>query len=202
MARRHGALAALLLAASILSACGTPAAPSPSAPVATPSEGPIAWVTFESDRHGYAIDHPDDWRVVEQPGVPVISGLKPFAPGVDLLGTDDTHTYRMRHGLQVAAVEVERGVSLEDFTNSVHMPCGGPSKDEAIAVDGEPAMYRRFACNSNRPVYFQVTALHEGRGYVLWFMTSVGEHADERPGYRAMLDSFAFTDAVAAVDGD
>ena len=202
MARRHGALASLLLAATILAACGTTAGQSPTAPVPTPSEGPIEWVTFESDRHGYAIEHPDDWRVVQQPGTPAISVLKPFSPGVDILGNDETHRYRLRHGLQVATVEVEAGLSLQDFTASVHMPCGGPSKDESIVVDGEPAMRQRFACSGNLPIYVQVTALHEGRGYVLWFMTSIGEHADERPGYQAMLDSFAFTDAVASADGD
>ena len=202
MARRHGAVASLLLAASILAACGGTGGPVPSSPVADPSERPISWVTFESDRHGYAIDHPDDWRVVEQPGTPALSVLKPFSPGVDILGNDDTHRYRLRHGLQVATVEVTDGVTLEDFTASVHMPCGGPSKDEPIVVDGERAMRQRFACSGNLPIYVQVTALHEGRGYVLWFMTSIGEHADKRPGYQAMIDSFAFTDAVAAADGD
>jgi hypothetical protein len=202
MIRRHGAIAPLLLAATILAACGAAAGPSPSAPVVDPSEGPIAWVTFESDRHGYAIDHPDDWRVVEQPGTPAVSVLKPFSPGVDILGNDDTHRYRLRHGLQVATVEVERGLTLEDFTRSVHMPCGGPSKDEPITVDGERALRQRFACSGNLPIYVQVTALHEGRGYVLWFMTSIGEHADKRASYRAMIDSFDFTDAVATADGN
>ena len=193
---------AVLLATTILAACGGAPDPSPGSPAADPSEGPIAWVSFESDRGGYRIDHPDDWRVVEQPGVPVISGLKPFSAGVDILGTDDTFRYKMRHGLQVAVAELEDSVTLADFTQSVHMPCGGPSLDEPVTVDGERGVYRRFACNSNRPVYVQVTALHEGRGYVLWFMTSVGTHADERPGYQAMLDSFAFTDPVAAAGGD
>jgi len=202
MARRHGPIASLLLAASILAACGGTAGASPSAPAVSPSEGPIEWVTFESDRYGYAIDHPADWRVVKQPGTPALSVMKPWSPGVDIIANEEAHRYKMRHGLQVAVVEVEDGLTLADFTRSVHMPCGGPSLDEAITVDGEPAMYRRFACNSNRPVYIQVTALHDGRGYVLWFMTSIGQHADERPGYQAMIDSFAFTDAVAAADGD
>jgi hypothetical protein len=69
-------------------------------------------------------------------------------------------------------------------------------------VDGERALRQRYACSGNLPVYVQVTTLHEGRGYVLWFMTSIGEHADKRAGYQAMIDSFAFTDAVAAADGD
>ena len=200
MPRQRGARASLLVAALILAACQAAAAPSVE-PSASPSEGPIVWTTFESERYAYAIDHPADWRAVEQFGVAIPSGLKPFSPGADFIASEEAHRYRMRHGLQVAVVEVEPGVSLDDFTSSIHMPCGGPSVDEQRTIDGEPAAYRQFRCNSNRPVYLQVTAIHGGHGYILWLMTSVGAHADERPEYQAMIDSFAFTDATAAADG-
>jgi hypothetical protein len=193
---RHGVIAPLLLATFILGACGAGADASPSA---TPSEGPIEWTTFVSDRYGYAVDHPADWRVVEQFGVPpVISMVRPFDEGADFIASDDAHRFKSRHGIQVVAVETEAGQTLEDFTQSVHMPCGGPNAEQATKLAGEEAVYRTFRCNSNRPVYIQVTALHEGRGYLLWLMTSFPPNADERPEYQSMIESFEFTDAGVA----
>jgi hypothetical protein len=193
---RHGVIAPLLLATFILGACGAGADASPSA---TPSEGPIEWTTFVSDRYGYAIDHPSDWRVVEQFGVPpIISMVRPFDEGADFIASDDAHRFKSRHGLQVVAVEAEAGQTLAEFTQSVHMPCGGPNAEQAMTLAGEEAVYRTFRCNSNRPVYIQVTALHEGRGYLLWLMTSFPPNADERPEYQAMIESFEFTDAGVA----
>ena len=200
MARRHAFLAALL-AAFTLAGCGRAGA-SPSGPAETPSPTPVQWATFASERHGYAIDHPSEWRVLEKVGTTAVEILRPFNPGADVIMSEEAHKWQTREGLQVAAVPVDAAVTLDDFTASVHMPCGGPSKHEEIKVGGEPAAYRQFRCNSNRPVYLQVTVLHGGRGYVVWLMTSERPHADDRPEYQSMIDSFEFTDAAAAVRGD
>jgi hypothetical protein len=196
MANRLGAMAPLLLIAVILAACqggaGTPSV------TASPTPGPIEWTTFESERYGYAVDYPVGWKIVEQFGVSVIPGLRPFDAGTDYIATEDNHRYRTREGLQVASVEVSPEVTLDAFTNSVHMPCGGANTNEEVTLAGEDAIYREFSCNSNRPYYLQLTALHGGRGYVLWFMTSFGTRADDRPEYRVMIDSFAFTDSATA----
>ncbi len=196
MLNRRGAPAQLLVFAVILAACqGGGGSPSV---VTSPSPEPIEWTTFESERYGYAVDYPLGWKVVEQVGTSVISGLRPFDPGADYFATVDDHRYRTRQGLQVASVEVEPDVTLNEFSNSVHMPCHGANTDEETTLAGEDAVYREFSCNSNRPYYLQLTVLHGGRGYVLWFMSSFGTRADEREDYQVMIDSFAFTDGATA----
>jgi hypothetical protein len=144
---------------------------------------------------------PTHWEPLEKVGSAVFSVLRPYSPGTDIFTTPEDHKVYTRHGLQVAVAEVEPGTTLEDFTRAVHMPCGGPTRNEEIVLDGEPAVLRKFSCDLNHPVYLQVSALHEGRGYLLWLMTVAPPFADERPEYRAIIDSFEFTDTAAAVGG-
>jgi hypothetical protein len=200
MVHRLGALAPLLLVAVVLAACQAGSGGPSVAP--SPSEGPIEWATFESERYGYTVDYPAGWKIVEQLGVSFVPGLRPFDAGTDYISTEDNHRYRTREGLQVASVEVEPSMTLDEFSNSVHMPCGGANTNEDVTFAGEAAIYREFGCNGNRPYYLQFTTLHEGRGYVLWFMSSFGTRADEREDFRVMIDSFAFTDAATAASGD
>ena len=178
-----------------LAACGTSAATSD--PSGSPAPTPVReWATFTSERHGYAVDHPADWRADEEFGAVFVSNLRPFNPGADTITTEEAHRYRTRYGLMVATEPVEPGTSLEEFTASIHRPCGGPSGDRAITLDGERASWGKFTCPDNK-AYVQVTALHGDLGYVLWLMTSARPHASERPEYDAIVASFEFTDATA-----
>jgi hypothetical protein len=198
MTTRAAALVALLLI-TILAACQAATPSASPRPSDTPAPTPVAaWTTFTSERFAYAIDHPADWRAVEGAGTANISELRPFTGGSDMIASEETHRFKHRHGLQVAVVEPEAGQTLEEFTQSVHMPCGGPFEHEETTLDGEPAMQRSFRCDGNHPVYLQLTALHEGRGYLLWFMTIEPPLAPERPEYLTMLESFAFTEAGTA----
>jgi hypothetical protein len=190
-------------AAVVLAACqAAGAGGSPSAPTGTPVPTPIAeWATFESDRYGYAIDHPADWEPREKVGSAVPSILRPYNPGADFITTPYHHKATTRHGVQVAAAPVERGTDLMDFTNDVHMSCGSPWAEEEITLGGEAAISRTFSCNGNRPVYVQITAIHHDMGYVVWLMTSERPHADDRDEYETIIDSFKFTDSTAASGG-
>jgi hypothetical protein len=188
----------------VLAACSAAPSPTPR-PTAdpTPDPTPVAeWATFTSERFGYAIDHPADWEAHVNPGTPILRNLRPYVGGTDVIASLESHRFQHRHGLQVASLEVDPAQTLEELTNSVHMPCGGPNHQEETTLDGEPALIRHFRCDGNHPVYIQATTIHEGRGYVLWLMTIEPPIATERPEYRHMLDSFAFTDAAAtAADG-
>ena len=198
MTPRAAALMALLVI-TILAACQAATPSVTPEPSGTPAPTPVAaWATFTSERFAYAIDHPADWRAVEGAGTANISELRPFTGGSDMIASLETHRFKHRHGLQVAVVEAEAGQTLDEFTQSVHMPCGGPFEHEETTLDGEPAVQRNFRCDGNHPVYLQVTALHEGRGYLLWFMTIEPPLAFERPEYRTMLESFSFTEAGTA----
>ena len=194
------ALGSWLLLSLLVTACGL-TGPS-SMPTPTPGPTPVAeWATFESDRHGYAIDHPADWVAQEKVGSTDFSILRPYNSGADFITSPDHHKALTRHGVQVAAAEVEPGTELMELTNDVYMSCGGPWAEEEITLDGEPAISRTFSCNGNRPVYVQVTAIHGELGYVLWLMTSERPHADDRDEYETIVDSFRFTDAAAASGG-
>ena len=200
----RAAARAALLVVTVLAACVAAPVSTPDPTVEpTPEPTPVAeWATFASERYGYAIDHPADWQAREGVGTPVIANLRPFQGGVDIIASLETHRFQHRHGLQVNSVVVEPEQTLVEFTNSVLMPCGGPNFQEETTLDGEPAVVRHFRCDGNHPVYLQVTAFHEGRAYVLWFMTIEAPVATERPEYREMLASFAFTDkAATAGDG-
>jgi hypothetical protein len=199
MTLRYQPLRALVVAAAcLLVACELGQGADPPDPTATPTPEPIEWTRFTSDRYGYAMDHPSDWQALEKVGVSAVTALKPYGGGTDIFATADNLKWQTRHGMQVASFEVEDGTTLEDFTRSVHMPCGGAAASEQWVLDGEPAIWRRFSCNLDRPTYVQVTALHAGRGYVLWLMSSEPPRAHERPEYDVILESFEFTDGRAA----
>jgi hypothetical protein len=205
MHRRFAALVALLLVTTLAACQAVAPVPLEDGPNDTPTPTPVptpvtAWTTFTSERYSYAIDIPADWEAREGAGTPNIPKLRPFTGGSDMLASLETHRFQHRHGLQVASVEVDPDQALDEFTSSVHMPCGGPGAHEEATLDGEPAIHRTFRCDGNHPVYLQVTAFHEGRGYVLWFMTIEPPEAPVRAEYLAMLESFRFTDAATATE--
>jgi hypothetical protein len=187
-------------AACLLVACQLGEGADPPGPTATPTPGPIEWTRFTSDRYGYAIDHPSDWNALEKMGVSAVTALKPYGGGTDIFATADNLKWQARHGVQVAVFEIEDGISLEEFTRSVHRSCGGAVDSEPSTLGDAPAIWGRFSCNLDRPTYVQVTALHDGRGYVLWLMSSEPPRAHERPEYEAILESFEFTDGATASD--
>ena len=187
--------AALLLAGCAgLPSADTPAAtPSPSAAEATPSP---AWLTFTSDRYAYSIGHPADWRVIEQAGSVSLSGMKIGSAGTDTIGSRDSLRYNSDDGLViVSAHDVEGDESLLEFTDRVsrEAACGGSGHIlDDTRLDDEPAGYRTFECGEVD--WIQVTALHGGRGYVVWAVAAVPPMAHERPINDQFLASFRFTD--------
>lgn len=167
--------------------------PTPSSAQPAPS---AAWVTFTSDRYAYSIGHPADWRAVEQVGSPSLAGMEIGESGTDVFGPPDHFRYASDDGVVVlSAHELLDGETLADFSDRVseEAACGGGSfAHEEAQLDGEPAESRRFECSIWE--WRQITALHGGRGYVVWFVTTTGESSVARPINQQFLDSFRFTD--------
>jgi hypothetical protein len=180
-ARYITALAVALIAAACSAA---PAASDPATASPEPSASP-ALVSFASERFGYSIRHPGDWDVLERPGEFELTALRPRHPGTDTLGTPDSHKFDILDGIVVVgARELAEGETLDDFTTeaSAATRCG-PHGRGTTTLDGEPADLRKFECGGTR--WVQVTAEHDGRGYLVWVT---------RPLKEDFLTGFAFTD--------
>lgn len=186
-------LAAVILAAVILAACtAIGAGPTPSP---TPQPTP-AWASYTSERYGYSIGHPVDWEVEVQDGEfdPFVKS-NPFGIGVDSFVSPGSGRLRYDGVVGVGAAAVEPGMSLEEFTKRVTRvyPCRPPAATADGTLGGEPSREVEFVC-SNGVSWIQVTAFHEGRGYVMFLASQVRPFMSSRPITRQLIDSFAFTD--------
>lgn len=187
--RAPGALVILVLAAcastSTADAGRATAAPTSSAP----------WVSFTSERYGYSIDHPADWRVLEQAGEVRLDGMRPESPGTDNLVSEAMARVGGRDGmLVISAHPLETGEDLVDFTvrASRATTCGTEFPARDADVGGEPALRHSFVCAGYD--WLQYTAIHGDRGYVIWMLTTVGASPGDRPINDEFLASFRFTD--------
>ncbi len=182
MTPRAAALSALLLI-TILAACRrrlnrrTPTSPrrnrhpSPRGPRSRASGLPTPSTT------------PPTGGAVEGAGTANVSELRPFTGGSDMITSLEAYRFKHRQGLQVASVEASRPARPWKSSRrrstcraAVRMPTRRlPSTASRPCIGASAAI-------GNHPVYLQVTALHEGRGYVLWFMTIEPPLAFERPG--------------------
>lgn len=170
----------------------TSSASEPASPHPTPSP---AWETFESDRYGYAIGHPADREVLEQDGAVELAGLRPRFPGTDTIATPRSHRDDGLEGtVVIASRDLGVGEALSNFTAkaSLATPCGPGFGHDKTTLGGEPADYRKFECGGT--FWVQITAVHGGRGYLVWLISVAPPHADERPIYDQFLDTFRFTD--------
>ena len=169
---------------------GTDAPPAPTA-----SASPT-WETFTSQRHGYSIQHPSDYRVTERGGAVRLEGMQIGSPGTDEIRSRESARLNLDDGtVVVSAHELEPGESLADFTERVSRTAacrnGGFALD-ATELDGEPAEQRIFECDVWD--WLQVTAIHGDRGYVVWLVATAPPLAHDRPINEQFLESFRFTD--------
>jgi hypothetical protein len=156
----------------------------------------VSWVTFTSDRYAYAIQHPADWTVTEQSGEVSLDGMEVGDPGTDLIRSPDSRRRGVDDGVVVvSAHDLQGSESLADFTQRVSMSaaCGGSGFAlDDTQLDGEPAEQRIFECDVWD--WLQVTAIHGGRGYVVWLVATAPPLAHERPINDQFLATFRFTD--------
>lgn len=178
--RAIGPQALMLMIAACAPGVGAPDTGGSVEPSASP-----AWVTFSSERYGYSILHPAGWEVLERGGEFRLTALRPRHPGTDTLGPPESHKLDLKKGIVViGARDLGPDESLEEFTTeaSSATQCGPHGRD-TTSLAGEPAELRKFECGGI--FWHQVTALHGGRGYLVWVT---------RPLTTDFLESFSFTD--------
>ena len=181
----------------LLAACGAAGGDAEPTRVPTPEPTPEQqWTTFTSERYSYAINHPVDWRVLEQPGNVLPVSQKLGSPGTDTLAPNESLRIGGDDGkLSISAHPLEPGDSLKEFTDrfSRGAACGSNGAvQDPRTLAGQPAEVRRFVCGDH--VWLQVTTLHGGLGYVVWLVTTVPPNPENRPINDRFLDSFRFTD--------
>jgi hypothetical protein len=197
--------AVLIVSALVISGCAgtqsaggtagasTPSPAQPTASVVQPSAS-AAWETSTSDRHGYSISHPADWRVVPQPGTLVLEQMRIGSPGTDTLGSRDNFRYNSDDGVVVLfSVELEEGESFADFNERVSWAyaCGGGgSRREETQLGGEVAESSMHSCGQYQ--WIQITTIHGDRGFVVWLVTTSSPGPEERPLNDELLATFSF----------
>ena len=160
----------------------------------SPSPSP-SWVTFTSDRHGYSIAHPADWRVIQQPGDANLRGMQIGSAGTDLIAPPEYVRSGSEDGLLVVSVhELLDGESLDQFADRVarEAACGDSFGFDQSELGGEPAAVRGRECDYWE--WLEVVAIHGGRGYVIWEVSTLGPAPKERPINQEFLASFRFND--------
>jgi hypothetical protein len=183
-----------------LAACAAGGGDVPSSePTRIPTPEPTPeqpWTTFTSERYAYAIDHPVDWSVLEQPGNVLPDGQKLGAPGTDTLASNLAFRIGGNDGkLSISAHPLEPDESLKDFTDRFSRGAACRSNgavQEPRMLGGQEAEVRRFICGDN--VWLQLTTLRKDLGYVVWLLATVQPNPENRPINDRFLDSFRFTD--------
>ncbi len=192
---RYGIAAAVLVLSAAIGYAAATRMGGPSAPVQPSPSASASWVTFTSDRYGYSIEHPADWRVLEQPGQPTMRRMEPRSAGTDTIASATAARYGGQDGVVVIwAVALETGETLDQFTAraSGTTDCATAVAAESTTLDGEPAREHSFNCSSWD--WIQVTAIHGDRGYVVWLVTTALPAPQDRPINDQFLASFEFTD--------
>lgn len=134
-------------------------------------------------------------QLVPQPGTVNLTGMEVCSPGTDLIAPPEYFRSRSEDGvLVVSAHELLEGESLSDFAGRVsrESACGGSFGIEETRLDGEPAESRRRECDFWE--WIEITAIHDGRGYVVWAVSTTGPAPRDRPINDQFLESFSFTD--------
>lgn len=155
-----------------------------------------AWSSFTSERYGYAIDHPAEMEVLEAEGIVELPGLRPRKPGTDTISTPRSHESNgLHHVVTIAVRDLEPEETLAALTARANLATTCRPLDPATTdLDGEPAEFRRFDCGSVH--WRQITAIHDGRAYVVWLSSVLPLGQDTDSPLDAMLESFRFSERV------
>jgi hypothetical protein len=84
-------------------------------------------------------------------------------------------------------VNTNTEIFLELFGGS----CGEPETGEPTTIGGEAAITRIYYCNDGYFVIYTY-ALHEGRGYVAFWVSSRGNEAADQETFNQFVTRFAF----------
>lgn len=169
----------------------SPTTPPPSAS-ATPS--PLTLKTYSSQRYAYSLDYPADWKVRE-----AVRSLPAYeAPWYDSDAVDYfARTTAVVPGIIVAAPEVPKGTTVEEWSASTaEATCGPPTDRETIEIGGEPGSLLTYSSCFNT-YHLWAVVLHGTSAYHIVWIDSIGPPeaaASDVVLFEKVLETFIFTD--------
>ena len=160
----------ILLALAGCSA-GGPSSAGPSTKVATSVSPSISSSsspqTFESSRHGYRVEVPPRWHVVQYEGT--WTKLDQFGPGIEVPGEDVVSPLDLSSFLVVNSMKIPKGMTAAGWQAAFDAlvaagadpNCPGTARTDVLA--GEPAKVLEQHCEGSVLIGRSLT--HAGRGY-------------------------------------
>lgn len=203
---RYAAICALAAMAAACSPQG-PAATPPPEPSPTPQAQP-AGQAFTSERFGYSFSFPVGWLIKDKPGEwaeydPLdpnrTNGIDAFAGyvnnrnlavgiGARRLPDGETLDSWVETAKSLIKTGVSRGVCYEGIEDD-------PLTEEAITLDGEPAVLLEYVCPSSHDSFGLVAlSIHKGQGYWITWIAPQGNAEGDKAEFTQILGTFEFTE--------
>lgn len=198
-------------------ACSPQAGETPPASTATPVASPQPTVTetaqpqgqaFTSERFGYSFSFPAGWILRDRSGEwadfdPVdpnrTAGIDAFAGyiqnrnlaigiGARQLPAGATLDSWVESAKSLIKTGTSRGVCYEDIEDD-------PVAEQAVTLDGEPAILLEYVCPSSHDSYgLVVLAVHRDQGYWITWIAPQGNAEADKAEFTQILDTFRFTE--------
>jgi hypothetical protein len=151
-------------------------------------------VVRDGERYDFRIGLPADWEIDPQSGTfdPFFKNT-PWSVGLDTFAAPGDNRLSFDMVVAVGAAPVPADMSLESFTKRVIR--AAPCRPHVAAGDGtlggEPSRETEFVC-PNAVSWIQVTAIHDGMGYVVLLAAKYRPYISSRPITRQIVETFAF----------
>lgn len=200
-----------------LSACSPQISDIPAEPTLPPVASPEPTVTeqtqpegqaFTSERFGYSFLYPAGWIIKDKPGEwadydPLdpnrTGGIDAFAGYVnsrnltigigarELLEEETLETW-VETAKSLIKAGVSKGICYEDIEND-------PVSEEAISLDGEPAVMLEYECPSSHDSFgLVVLSIHQNKGYWITWIAPQGNAEGDKAEFTQILSTFLFVD--------
>lgn len=164
--------------------------------------------TFISERFGYSFLYPAGWIIKDKPGEwadydPLdpnrTGGIDAFAGyinsrnltigiGARELGDGETLESWVEAAKSLITAGVSKGVCYEGSEND-------PVSEEAITLDGEPAVMLEYECPSSHDSFGLVAlSIHNNKGYWLTWIAPQGNAEADKAEFTEILSTFSFAE--------
>jgi len=200
-----------------ISACSPQTTSTPAEPTLAPAVAPEPTATegaqpepegqaFNSERFGYSFSYPAGWIIKDKPGEwadydPLdpnrTGGIDAFAGYIDQrnltigigareLSDTDTLESWVETAKSLIKAGVSKGVCYEGIEDD-------PVAEEAITLDGEPAVMLEYQCPSAHDSFgLVVLSIHNNNGYWITWIAPQGNAEGDQAELKQILNTFSF----------
>jgi hypothetical protein len=163
---------------------------------------------FTSERFGYSFSYPAAWITKDKPGE--WADFDPLDPnrteGIDAFAG---YVNNRNLAIGIGARELPDGETLDSWTETARslIKAGvgqgvcyegiedDPVSEEAITLDGEPAVMLEYVCPSDHDSFGLVAlSIHNNQGYWITWIGPQGNAEGDRSEFMQILSTFSFAD--------